>query len=370
MKAPKVSDLLGIINSFAPFSLAEEWDSVGLQVGDPTTPVERVMVALDPRPSVIESAIHNRCQVLVLHHPLLFKPLKKLVTSDPLAALVMQAVRHSLSIIAAHTNYDSARGGMNDRLAAILGLKEIKVLQPRTVSELSKLVLFVPVGFEEQLLSALQPFMVTMGNYRDCSFRVTGTGTYRPVEGAKPFIGVPGAREEVAETRIEVLVRKRDQQSLVKLLHAAHPYEEPAFDFYQVLNQGEPLGLGRIGTLEKPVSLADFAQFVSRELQTTVNMCGNPEKTVQRIAICGGSGASLLRDACFRGADLLVTGDLKHHDATEAELYGLALLDAGHFGTEHIMVNDMAGRLKQALAERGFTAEVLSADESAPLVRV
>jgi dinuclear metal center YbgI/SA1388 family protein len=367
MKLARVADVVGIINGFAPFALAEEWDAVGLQVGTPTDPVERLMVALDPRPAAIEAAIAANCQLLVVHHPLLFKPLNKLVASDPLGALVMQAVRHGLSVVALHTNYDTVRAGLNDVLAERLGLTGVQILKVSQADELVKLAVFVPQEHLEPVMAALFRFSGAVGNYRDCSFRVAGTGTFTPQAGATPFIGTEGRCEEVAESRVEVLLRKADQAAVVKALLAAHPYEEPAFDLYPLYNRGLDQGLGRIGQLPAAVPLADFARQVGRQLQTPIRFCGDPQRPVRKIAVCSGSGASLLREAQFKGADVLVTGDVKHHDATDAELLGIALVDAGHYGTEIIMVGAVAEQLRTVLAQRGLAVEVLQHVGEQPL---
>jgi dinuclear metal center YbgI/SA1388 family protein len=368
MKPARVADLVGIINTIAPFGLAEEWDAVGLQVGNPADPVLRLMVALDPRPAAVAAAIAAECQLLVVHHPLLFKPLKKLVASDPLGALVMQAVRHGLSVVAMHTNYDTVHAGLNDILAERLGLVNAQVLKAAHAEELVKLAVFVPQTHLEPVMTALFRFSGVVGNYRDCSFRVNGTGTFTPQPGATPYIGTEGVLTEVAEARVEVLLRKADQTAAVKALLAAHPYEEPAFDLYPLNNRGVEQGLGRIGQLPAALSLAAFARQVGGQLQTPVRFCGDPLRSVRKVAVCSGSGASLLREAQFKGADVLVTGDVKHHDATEAELLGMALVDAGHYGTEILMVAAVAEQLRSILAQRGLAVEVVPHAGEQPLL--
>lgn len=370
MKTARVADVVGIINAFAPFRLAEEWDAVGLQIGDPNATVQRIMVALDPRQAAVAAAIAADCQLLAVHHPLLFKPLKKLVMTDPQGALVMQAVRGNLAVAALHTNYDIAQNGLNDLLAARVGLTDCQILKVTGSDELLKLVIFVPVDHVAGVMTALFKFCRGSSNYRDCSYRTTGTGTFTPLAGATPFIGTVGQQEEVAEERLEVLIPKRSLAPAIKALLAAHPYEEPAFDLYPLANPGDEFGLGRIGRLPAPLPLLDFAQKVSAALQTPVRFCGDPQRTVQKIAVCSGSGASLLREAHFKGADLLLTGDLKHHDATDAELLGLALVDAGHFGTEMLMVDAVAAQLRKELAQRSLAVEVLTHTGEVPLFQL
>lgn len=356
MKIPKTSDIAGIINKIAPTALAETWDNPGLQIGDPAADATRIMVALDPTPDVINSAVEASCQLLVTHHPLIFKPLKSISTATPHGSLIHKAIKAGLSIISLHTNYDIADGGLNDLLARKIGLTSSVPLKVTTVRELVKLVVFVPVEQLEQVRSALFPFAASLGAYRDCSFAAAGSGTFTPLDGAKPFAGTVGELSKVAEERLELLLERADLSRAVKALLAAHPYEEPAFDIYPLLNEGARLGLGRIGRLSGPVTLAEYAGQLRVALNApTLRYVGNPAARISKVALCSGSGASLLHDAVRAGADVLVTGDVKYHEARDAEDLGLALIDAGHFPTEIIMVQEITERLNQALAMAGYT---------------
>jgi len=360
MKQPKVSDIVGIINKFAPFASAEDWDNVGLQVGDPAASAGRVMVALDPGREAIEAAIAQSCRLLVTHHPFLFAPLKKISLADPAGQLIALTIKHDLAVISLHTNLDVATGGVNDLLAGLLGVTSCAPLKSADQEELVKLAVFVPQGSEAPVLEALFRFSGAVGNYRDCSFRSPGIGTFTPLMGAKPFIGEPGKREAVEENRVEVLLRREDLTAAVQALHKAHPYEEPAFDIYPLLNRGKATGLGRVGILGEGTTLAAFAAFARERLGAPgLRYVGPAGRTVRKVALCGGSGASLLRDAWRHGADLLVTGDVKYHEAPEAETLGVALLDAGHFATEFPMVRGVAAILRKELADRKFDAEIL-----------
>lgn len=360
MILPRVSDILGIINKIAQPALAEEWDNVGLMVGDPAAQVKRIMVALDGVRETVDAAISEGCQLLLTHHPFIFRPLRKVSTGDPTGRLVAQAIKHDLAVISLHTNYDIADGGLNDLLAERLGVHNCKPLKVTGTGELVKLGVFVPKGHEEQVLAALFRFSGFIGNYSDCSFRCHGVGTFRPLEGANPFIGEVGKRESVEEARIEVLLRKTDLSAAVIALRKAHPYEEPAFDLYPLLNSGQPWGLGRIGELGAATTLEGFAGEVKKRLGLSgVRFVGAGKRKVKRVALCGGSGASLISDAHRLGADLFVTGDVKYHDARDAEALGLALVDAGHFGTEILMVQGVAARVTRELECRGYDASVV-----------
>lgn len=355
MKIPKVADIVGIINKIAPVDLAEEWDNPGLQIGEPTAEVTRVMVALDPTPDVIDAAIAASCQLLVTHHPLIFTPLKCISTANPHGATIQKAIKGGVSVVSLHTNYDIAAGGLNDRLAVKLGLTCCVPLRVTTRRELVKLVVFVPVDHLDQVRSALFPVTAEQGNYRDCSFTAGGTGTFLPLSGAVPFVGAVGVQSKVPEERLEMLILRTQVSRALKLLLAVHPYEEPAFDVYPLLNEGEKLGLGRIGRLSTPLTLAEYAAHVKKVLSApALRFVGDPNALISKVALCSGSGASLLRDAVRCGADVLVTGDVKYHEAREAEDCRLALIDAGHFPTEIIMVHEMAERLRGALGQAGY----------------
>ena len=357
---PRVLDIIEIIDTIAPFRLAEEWDNVGLQVGDPAAPVSRIMVSLDPGDEAIEAAVAAQCQLLLTHHPLIFRPLQTIDFADPSGALIGKALRNSLSIVSLHTNYDIAEGGVNDLLAARLGVVSTVPLSVTDIESLVKLAVFVPKGYEEKVSQALFRFSDILGNYSECSFRVEGQGTFTPLDGAAPFIGSIGIREYVEETRIEVLLRKVDVEPALAELKSVHPYEEPAVDLYPLLNNGSRKGLGRIGTLKEPLTLELFVSRIKEEFAVEgLRYVGDGSRMLERVALCGGSGSSLLRDAHAQGADVLVTGDVKYHDAHEALALGVALVDLGHFASELPMVEGLVSRLKSELRARDFVAELL-----------
>jgi dinuclear metal center YbgI/SA1388 family protein len=359
MTTPKVSDIVGIINVLAPFCLAEEWDNSGLQVGNPAAPAGKIMVALDPGRNAVEAAVAARCQLLLTHHPLIFRPLKKISAADPLGRLLSLSISNDLAIISLHTNFDIADGGVNDLLAERLGVLCCAPLKVTFVDELVKLSVFVPKGYEERVMEALFRFSGVIGNYSDCSFQTGGIGTFKPLQGAEPFLGEFGKREYAEEIRIEVLLRKGDMNAAIRSLIAVHPYEEPAYDLYPLLNKGKAAGMGRIGELPEALTLAEFAHRVKKRLcPDGVRFVGDAERLVRKVALCGGSGASLLREARNQGAEVLVTGDVKYHEAREAEELGLALVDAGHFATELPMILGLTKLLGSELAKKGYEAEI------------
>lgn len=339
----------------APPSLAEAWDNSGLQLGDPTAEIRSIMVSLDATPAVMATALESGCNLLVTHHPLIFTPPKSISAATPLGAMIHTAIRNNLAVVSMHTNFDCAEGGMNDLLAERIGLSDCGPLQVTARAELAKLVVYVPSEQLESVRSALLPHAEALGAYAGCSFSAPGEGTFTPLDGAHPFIGAVGSQERVAECRLELLVDRGRAPRAVKALLAAHPYEEPAFDLYPLLNEGRPSGLGRIGRLPGPLTLAELADHVRRELDAPgLRFVGAPDAQFSRVALCGGSGASLLRAARRAGAQVLVTGDVKYHDAREAEELGIALIDAGHFPTEIIMVEAVSRRLGALLAQGGY----------------
>jgi dinuclear metal center YbgI/SA1388 family protein len=363
MTKPKLSDVVGIINKKYPFNLAEEWDNVGLQLGDPATEITRIMIALDPLPQVIESALNKNCNLLITHHPLIFSPLHQITTSTTTGRCLLQAAQAGLSLLAIHTNYDIAEEGLNDLLATRIRLENTRPLKITGQNELIKLVVFVPTEQLAMVRAALLPHAESIGTYQDCSFTASGEGTFLPLEGARPTIGVIGRQETVSEQRLELLLRRDQLSKATRTLLAVHPYEEPAFDCYPLLNQSSPRGLGRIGNLTEPAKLSDWANTIGQTLRCdAIRYVGNPDQMIKKIALCSGSGASLLREAVRAGADLLLTGDIKYHEAREAEAQGIALIDAGHFGTEILMAKAVRDDLDSALTKAGYCVELFCAD--------
>ena len=359
-RTTRIQDILGLINAFCPATLAEEWDNVGLQVGDPAAEVSTVAVALDPTEVTIEAAIAEGAQLLVCHHPLIFKPLRQVTPNDTTGALVTRAVGAGLAIICAHTNLDRARGGLNDWLGAKVGLKQMQPLESID-GQLFKLVVFVP---QEQAGAVAEALFAggagQVGAYDHCSFRGDGVGTFRSGDESNPYIGESGRDESVAEVRLETIVAKEHLGRSVARMLKAHPYEEVAYDLLPLANSRNDVGLGRIGRLEEPESLGRYAQQVKELLAADhVRVVGDPEKQIAKVAVCGGSGASLVAAATRQGADLLLTGDVKYHDAQIAESLGLALIDAGHFATERIMIDGLATVLSSGLQQKNLDVKVL-----------
>jgi len=361
--AVQAKDIVAVMERLAPPGLAEDWDNSGWQVGDPAAPVRRVMLALDVTPEVVSEAEENGVQLIISHHPLLLKGLKSVRSDAPPGDLVFRLIRAGVGVYAAHTNLDGAAGGVNDVLARLLGLRETEVLHPVQHAELLKLVVFVPAGHAGEVREALgRAGAGWIGNYSDCTFNLRGTGTFRPREGTNPYIGTQGRLEQVEEVRIETIVKKEESGRVVQAMLEAHPYEEVAYDLYPLANRGEPRGPGRVGLLPRPVPLAKLAATVQDVLQVgALRYGGNPAAVVTRAAVCGGSGAGLWQAAQRKGAEVLVTGDVRYHTARDMLAAGMNFIDAGHFATERAALPALRENLAAALEKAGLHVDVMVA---------
>jgi dinuclear metal center YbgI/SA1388 family protein len=350
---PKVGDWLAVLDRLYPPSWAEEWDSTGFQVGDRAWDAARVLVALDPTAEVVAEASNRGCGMLITHHPLVFRPLQSLDLSDPVAGAAGAAISARVAVAACHTNADVARPGVSDTLADALGVEVTGVLRETSAGEQVKLVTFVPPDGTVKVIDAVSNSGGgVIGEYTHCSFRVRGTGTFFPSERARPVMGERGTLNEAEEDRLEIVVPRERLGPAVEALLAVHPYDEPAYDVYPLVSPGGA-GLGRLGTLPDAPTASELAHRCRDRLRSSVRLAGDPGSRVQRVALCGGSGASLIPDALHAGVDAYVTGDVKHHQALDAAASGLLVIDAGHHGTEWPFVPVLAAQLTEAGARLG-----------------
>jgi dinuclear metal center YbgI/SA1388 family protein len=347
------------LEELAPPELAEAGDNIGLQVGRPDRTVERLLIGLEVNPDLLEEASQRGAQMLVVHHPLIYEPLAALRLDRPGPGLLAEAVRRDLAVYVLHTNWDLAPGGVSHCLAQALGLEEIVPLQPAPAGVYYKLVTFVPEGYEDRVRQALaEAGAGRIGAYSHCSFEAEGTGTFLPLEGARPFLGRPGNLERARERRLEMLLPRRLLGRALEALLSAHPYEEVAYDLYPLDNSPSGAGLGALGRLPSPESLAVLATRVKDTLGLTgVRLAGDPEREVRRVAVCGGSGGSLVQAARDRGAEVLITGDVRYHQVLSALALDLAVIDAGHAATERVSLPCLAERLQQALPDVDVAVE-------------
>jgi dinuclear metal center YbgI/SA1388 family protein len=328
--------------------LAESWDNVGLLFGDPAAEITRVMTCLTVTPRSADEAISEAAQAIVSHHPVLFKPTKTLRADRPETAFLWRLARAGVAILSPHTAFDNTVGGINDGLAARIGLVDVEPLRPSPMSIRHKVVVFAPRTDRESILSAaFAAGAGRIGAYDECSFGSTGFGTFFGTEGTNPTVGEAGRREIAREWRLEFVCPGEHLRNVLDSIRSSHSYEEPAIDVYPIASETpDGPGAGRIGRLEKPERLGDFASRVARLLSAPgTQFVGDPERLVSRIALCCGAGDDFLPDAAKLKADALLTGEARFHRAIEADALGIGLIVAGHHATERPGVEALAERI-------------------------
>ncbi len=358
-----------ILETWAPKNLAWEHDNVGMQVGSLNADIRAILVALDVTDDVVAESRKNNVDLIVSHHPLLFHPLHSVDIESRTGRLVAGLVKHGISVYSAHTNLDFAEGGVSFSLAAALGLKEVEVLQ-KDRQIYKKIAVFVPPDHVDRVMEAMSGGGAgKIGNYDRCSFRVSGVGTYRPNDRAKPYRGRRGRMEKVAETRVEMIVPAWNVHAAIDAMIDAHPYEEVAYDVYDIRNVSGSHGAGAIGVLSKPLPLEKFLSHVRRSLKApAIRHSGKAGRNIRRVAVCGGSGSDLLPVAIEQRADAFVTGDVRFHKFQEVDRRTL-LVDAGHFETEQPVIPEIVRYLKQEFALRQEKVRVIESRSSHNVVQ-
>ena len=326
--------ILEALESEAPFSLQESYDNSGIQIGSPEQDVKRGLIALDVSPAVLQEAIHKECDLILSHHPLLFKGLKRITGASATEEVVMEAIRRGIAIVAVHTNLDNIRHGVNHELGRRLGLNNMRVLKPVS-GLLRKLVTFCPLEHAVRVRAALfQAGAGHIGDYDCCSFNTTGKGSFRAGESASPFVGNIQELHYEPEERIETIFPEHSQNNVIAALMESHPYEEVAYDIYRLENPYDRVGSGMVGELEKALPKEEFLHLLKERLGAAcLRYCEGAKDNVKQVAICGGSGSFLIQDALRAGADAFVTGDVKYHQFFDAS-GKLMIVDAGHYETE------------------------------------
>ncbi|ETT74335.1 hypothetical protein C173_09578 [Paenibacillus sp. FSL R7-277] len=366
----KGQTVIGYMEQLAPKHLAEEWDNVGLQVGSLQKEITGVLVALDVNESIVDEAIAKGCNLIIAHHAVIFRPIKGILTDTPAGRLYEKLIKNDIAVYISHTNLDVAEGGMNDWMAEALGIENGAPIKDIHTEQLSKLVVFVPKDHHQKVLDAiLNAGAGWIGNYSHCSFNIEGYGTFIPQEGTDPYLGTPGKLERAEEVRIETIVPHTIRNKVVQAMLKAHPYEEVAYDLYSMDLKGRSLGLGRVGKLKEPTTLGEFIETVKRGLDVeSVRVVGDLDRKVRKAAVMGGSGAKYYSSAIFKGADVLVTGDIDYHTAQDAHLAGIALIDPGH-NAEKIMKVKVAEFLAGKLTEHKYgTAVHASQPDTEPFI--
>lgn len=356
-----IADLINGLENIAPPDLADDNDRIGLQVGNRTDKIKRICVSVDTSPPVIDLAIRKGADILVAHHPLIYTPLTSVAQDDPVSERIVKLIRANVALYVMHTNYDTAPGGINDVLGKKIGVSHSVPLTQRKQDSLYKIAVFVPEEAVEKVRNVMaEAGAGIIGQYTHCSFRTRGIGSFVPLPAAKPYIGSEGKLEEVEEYRLEMVCTGSWLENVVTEMLSKHPYNEVAYDIYELANEPITYGYGRVGTLEKAIKLKDFADNIKNLLDVKyMKVAGDLDKPVKRVAFCGGGASSLFREAAKAGADVYVTGDTKHHDILDANALGLAMIDAGHFETEKPGMTALADKLKETYSGNGVEVEYI-----------
>ncbi len=347
-----VGDVCAVIDALAPPALAYSWDKSGLAIGSPRTKVRGVLLALGVNPDTVRAAKRAKANLIVSHHPVIWEPLNTLRTDEPHTAMCLDLAQSNIACFSAHTNLDVVPGGVNTVLADRIGLKDASPLFPVSQSNQVKLVTFVPETHLDRVRDAVCTAGAgAIGDYTHCTFSAPGVGTFRPGDASKPFSGEKHRLNEEPEHKFEVIVLKAKLAPVLRALFETHPYEEVAYDIVHLDNHDASIALGLRGELARSVTLDTFAKHVRKSLDVEhVRVVGTAKRKVKHVAVMGGSGGSQIADLP-RDVDVFVTGDVKYHEAELAASRGIAIIDAGHAGTEKCIVPALAAYLRTRIKD-------------------
>ena len=344
-----VQDVINQLHDLAPLAYAEDFDNVGLLVGDKNQEVTGILVTLDTLESIVDEAIDNECNLIVSFHPIIFKGLKKLTGKTYVERVVIKAIQHNIAIFSIHTALDNAIQGVNDIICNQLGLNNKKILIPQS-DTIKKLQTYVPKKHAESLRKAL--FEVgagSIGNYESCSFNIDGEGTYLGNENSNPVIGEKGKLHTENETAISVTFHKHLESIVLKMLFNTHPYEEVAYEITTLENTNQHIGIGMVGELRTEMDAKSCLKFIKNKMNTEcIRHSEILDKPVKKIAVLGGSGSFAINAAKASGADILVTADLKYHDFFTAEK-SIILADIGHYESEQFTKSFLVDYLSEKI---------------------
>jgi len=351
----KVKDIAAVVEKIAPLGLAQSWDNVGLLIGDPERRIKNILLTIDVTQAVVAEAKELKMDLILSYHPVIWDGLKR-VRADDRSRTVYELIRSGIAVFSIHTALDAVAGGINDGLAGILGIRDAKPLGDYVEyapQDNYKLVVFVPVDALADVTNAVyEAGAGWIGNYRNCGFHTEGSGTFMPLEGARPAIGKKGTFENVQEFRFETIVTADKVQAVVTALKKAHPYEVPAFDIFKLFDYASRFGLGRIGPLAEPLRLSQVIARVKRRTGAkAVGLVGDPKRLVRKAAVCAGTCGEILNLVIAGGADLYLTGELKHHQALAAQEAGLTCICLSHTVSERFFLKDLARRVKRLAGE-------------------
>ncbi len=330
----KIQEITNYLENVAPLSLQESYDNSGLLLGNANQEIESALITLDVTGEVIDEAIRKGHKLIIAHHPLIFKGLKRLTGNNLTEKLVVKAIKNDIAIYAIHTNLDNIAGGVNAKLGEKLGLTNLKILSPGA-SSLKKIIVFCPVDHADKVRQSMfEAGAGNIGNYDNCSFNSAGEGTFRANDGTNPFVGEIGKLHSEKEIKIETVVPSYKLNSVIKAMTKAHPYEEVAFDVYPLENSFSGTGAGMIGELKQEILLTDYLKKIKQTLGAgAIKYNATKDHPVKNVAFCGGSGSFLIHNAYSAGADVFITADIKYHDFFE-HINEMTIVDAGHYETE------------------------------------
>ncbi|WDV44510.1 Nif3-like dinuclear metal center hexameric protein [Clostridiaceae bacterium M8S5] len=336
----KVNDIIKAFNKLAPSHYVYKWDNSGLQIGDVQKEVKKMLLALDITDSVIDEAIKGNFDMIITHHPFIFKPIKSIDMSTKKGTLIKKIINNDITIFSCHTNLDACKGGVNDVLAKLLDIEDIQILEEKQ-EKLMKFAVYVPSTHADDLKDKLGEIGVGhIGNYSYCSFQSSGIGSFMPNENTNPYIGVQNELQQVEEIKIETVMYKVDVPKVLDIIARYHPYEEPAYDIYELENKYVSHGVGRIGELPNIMTLEQVSHMLKDKLKSkSIRVYGDMNKPIRKVAVVGGSGADFIPLVAKKDVDVYITGDISYHDAQLANELGVTVIDAEHYYTEKVVLS-------------------------------
>ena len=343
----KLAEITNFLESIAPLNYQEDYDNSGLIVGHANDEINAALVALDCTEQIVEEAMAKKCNLIITHHPIVFKGLKKFNGKTYVERVVLKAIKNNIALYAIHTNLDHVAHGVSAEICKRLGIVNAKILAPKN-NLLKKLVTFCPTAQAAKVRNALFAAGAGhIGNYSDCSFNADGTGTFKGGDGANPYVGEVGLQHQEAEVRIETIFKVQDERKILLALLENHPYEEVAYDIYPLANKLENVGAGMVGWLPQEMENVDFLNLVKQNMNAKViRHTALLPKWIKKVAVCGGSGSFLLKDAIAAGADAFITADFKYHEFFDAE-DKLIICDIGHYESEQFTSNLLIDNIQE-----------------------
>lgn len=335
-----VGEICRVIETEYPLTLQEKYDNSGLQVGDRTSEVTKILLSLDVTENVVREAISLGCEMIISHHPILFKPLRSITGSTYEQRVVTLALKHGIALYASHTNHDNTLTGLNGLWANRMGLKDLKVIKPQS-DNYYKVTIYVPEDHAHTFYDAFHGLgWGGQGNYSNCSFTFKGEGRFTPLSNANPYVGTLNSMHVERECAISIIVPKTKLLSGLDYIKSIHPYEEPAVDIMQLEYQDFKIGSGVIGDFENSMTFDEFIKRIKEMMPWVKNICSSKvyNDKIQRVAYCGGSGAFLIQDAISLGADIYITGEAKYNDFYDVQ-GRITLLTLGHYESELISLD-------------------------------